>query len=209
MRRESFANGQFYHVFNRGVDKRMIFLDRYDYTRFLQSMEEFNSIEPIGSIYERSFDKDKTKGKPLIKFVAYCINPNHYHFILQQVAEKGIERFMQRLGMGYAKYFNNKYKRNGVLFQGKFKAKHVDSNEYLLRLGAYVNLNYKVHKLGHRVSKSSWEEYISDREGLCAKNIILRQFKNIAEWRSFAEDSLDDILKGKEKFKEMGFLLEE
>lgn len=80
----------------------------------------------------------------MVKFIAYCINPNHYHFILQQVSEKGIEKFMQRLGMGYAKYFNNRRKRSGTLFQGKFKARHIDSNEYLLHVSSYVNLNYKL-----------------------------------------------------------------
>jgi len=61
MRKELFANGRFYHIFNRGVDKRTLFWDRYDYSRFLQGMEEFNSVEPIGSIYENYFNKDKGK----------------------------------------------------------------------------------------------------------------------------------------------------
>lgn len=80
---------------------------------------------------------------------------NHlsFHFILEQISEKGIEKLMQRVGMGYAKYFNNKYKRSDSLFQGTFKAIHIDTNEYLLHLSAYINLNHKVHELGHLVSK--------------------------------------------------------
>ena len=113
MRKEYLVEGEFYHVYNRGVDKRTIFLDGNDFDRFLQSMKEFNSDDPIGSIYENSFRGSiRKKQKKLVDFIAYCLNPNHYHFILKQSSEKGIERFMHRLGMGYAKFFNNKYKRS-------------------------------------------------------------------------------------------------
>ena len=131
MRKTIFTEGEFYHVYNRGVDKRTIFLDDYDYARFLQSMDEFNTVNPIGSIYENFFAKKLghrvSKNKKLVNIVTYCVNPNHFHFILSQVSDRGIEKFMQRLNMGYAKYFNNKYKRDGVLFQGNFKAVHIDT----------------------------------------------------------------------------------
>jgi putative transposase len=207
MRKESFVNDQYYHVFNRGVDKREIFSCGDDFARFFQSMEEFNSLTPIGSIYENSFNKIKPHepqlGDPiskLVEFVCYCLNPNHYHFILRQVSDNGIEKFMQRLGIGYTMFFNNKYKRSGSLFQGRFKAKRVDSNEYLLHLSAYVNLNNKVHGLGDLVSKSSWDEYASGRNGFCGdgKEIILGQFKNIEEYKNFAGSSLEDIKQRRE-----------
>ena len=209
MRKTRFVNGEIYHVYNRGTDKRIIFSDNEDVERFIQSMEEFNVIEPIGSIYENSFIlksnhvtvlKSQGKKEKLVNFIAYCLNPNHYHFLLEQVADRGIEKFMQRLGNGYTKYFNNKNKRSGVLFQGKFKSVHIDSNEYLLHVSAYVNLNNRVHKLGHRMSKleivksrSSWGEYMGDNKlgnGFCKKDIILGQFKNVDDYRNFAEHSL-------------------
>ena len=207
----SFANGDFYHIYNRGVEKRSIFCDDYDLQRFFQSMEEFNTSEPIGSIFENSFkqgkfaqnksDCDKTK---LVNFITYCLNSNHFHFVLEQVSEKGIEKFMHRLGTGYTKYFNNKYKRNGALFQGVFKSKHVDSNEYLLHLSVYVNLNNNPKLLGSEASKlnkSSWGEYIGESKGkdFCEKDIILEQFKDKEEYKNFAMDSLQDIIKNKEK----------
>ena len=217
MRKVSFAEGEFYHVYNRGVDKRKVFLDREDFERFLQSMKEFNTPDPIGSIYENNFLKKSqlggstSKRGSLVNFIAYCINPNHYHFILQQTAKNGIEKFMQRLGTGYTMYFNNKYQRSGALFQGRFKAIHIDSNEYLLHLSTYVNLNNRVHQLGGSASKlvykSSWEEYIKRQGGLCAKKLILDQFKNIFEYKDFAESSLKDILRRKELGKEMESLL--
>ena len=212
MRKESFAVGEFYHIYNRGTDKRVIFADEYDFKRFLDSMQEFNLLEPIGSIYEYSFIKDEIKNQlskkgNLVNFIAYCLNPNHYHFVLRQVAEKGIEKLMQRLGTGYSKYFNNKYRRNGVLFQGKFKARHINSNTYLTHLSAYVNLNNRVHRLGSRASKSSWDEYLNKQNGSCTKKIVLDQFKNIAEYKVFAQSSLKNILARKQLSKELGNML--
>ena len=118
-----FANGEYYHIYNRGVDKRSVFMDKFDFERFLQSIEEFNSENPIGSIYENSFIKDQTEGKKkkLVRIICYCLNPNHYHFILEQLVDRGIEKFMHKLGLGYTQYFNLKHHRSGALFQGPFR----------------------------------------------------------------------------------------
>lgn len=215
MRKIKFTNGEFYHIFNRGVDKRQVFMDDDDLCRFFQSMDEFNTIDPIGSIFENSFRKVENsifeRGEKLVNFICYCLNPNHYHFILEQLVEKGVEKFMHRLGSGYTTYFNQKNKRSGSLFQGKYKAVHIDSNEYLLHVSAYVNLNNKVHKLGDSVpkSKSSWSEYLKSRgnakDDFCSKEIVLNQFGSIGEYKSFAEDSLKDIQERKEMKK---FLVE-
>ena len=126
MRKVLLVNDEYYHVFGRGVDKRQIFMDARDYARFLQSMEEFNTVEPIGSIFENSFRKRESQlgdgVSKLVEFICYCLNPNHYHFLMRQVADKGIEKFMHRLCLGYARYFNIKCQRSGSLFQGPFKA---------------------------------------------------------------------------------------
>ena len=201
MRKVLFANKEYYHIFNRGTDKRVIFPDSDSVSRFFRSIEEFNVLEPIGSIYENSFKlgnrvskltSGTKKSQKLVNFICYCLNLNHYHFILEQATEKGIEKFMHRIGVGFTKYFNQKYNRSGVLFQGPFKAVLIDSNEYLLHLSAYVNLNYLVHhlQLGNPVSKSSWEEYIINKNGFCEKDIILDQFKNRVEYRKFAEEAV-------------------
>ena len=110
---------------------------------------------------------------------------------------------MHRLGGGYTRYFNIKNKRNGVLFQGNFKAIHIDSNQYLLHLSAYVNLNNRVHQLKNNTSRSSWDEYSGRRDNLCTKKIILEQFKTIGEYQEFAESSLRDILERKKLYKEL------
>ena len=214
-RKKDFANGEFFHIYNRGVDKRVIFTDSYDTRRFLQSIIEFNTIDPIGSLYQNSF---RESGGPtptlekLVNIIAYCLNPNHYHLILEQLVDGGISEFMKRIG-GYTSYFNNKYERSGSLFQGRFKAVHIDSNEYLLHASAYVNLNDRVHQLRGSTPKligsvSSWGEY-TDRSvrGICGKEIVLGQFKNADEYQEFALSSLDLILQRKEDLKDLDKLL--
>lgn len=215
MRKTPFVNGEYYHIYNRGVDKRVTFLDEDDVQRFYASMEEFNTLEPIGSIYENAFTKklgsstSKSESSVLANLIAYCINPNHFHLILQQEVDKGVEKLMQRVGTGYTKYFNNKYERSGTLFQGRFKSIHVHSNEYLLHLSAYVNLNYKVHQLGSSTSKlvrgrSSWSEYVEeDAANICMKSIILDQFKDKAEYREFADSALIDIMERRIDLKDL------
>jgi REP element-mobilizing transposase RayT len=218
VRKNIFVEGEYYHIYNRGVDKRDIFLDKDDLERFFQSMNEFNSEDPIGSIYEKVFRNKKlkfggstSKNLKLVDFVCFCLNPNHYHFILTPLVEKGIEKFMQRLGTGYTMYFNNKNKRTGALFAGRFKSIHISNNEYLLHLSAYVNLNYKVHTFGGSTSKlsmSSWEEYLGvKKESFCHKEIILDQFKDIKFYKNFAEDSIRETAKRRMEDKELEKIL--
>lgn len=210
MKQVKFETGEFYHIYNRGVDKRLVFSDGYDVMRFFQAMDEFNTEKPIGSMYANQFlderIKEERKLKKLVRFVAYCLNPNHYHFILQQVERGGISEFMRRLGGGYTWYFNNKQKRSGVLFQGLFRAKHIKTNEYLIHLSAYVNLNFRVHELNNKIQKlvkSSWEEYLTNTgKGFCSKEIILNQFKNDG-YKKFAESSLLDMVERKHKLKDL------
>lgn len=212
MRKTEFANGEYYHIYNRGVEKREIFLDDFDYMRFLKSLEEFNRADPIGSIFEQSFrDKNTALGHPvskLVDIVAYCINPNHYHLILRQLEDKGIEKFMHKVGMGYSKYFNHKQKRSGVLFQGSFQSIHIDSNEYLLYLSAYVNKNNFIH--GYNAGNwkySSLLEYLGKRnEILCNKEVVLGQFDNIKRYEEFLENNSIHLKNRKDMEK---YLLEE
>lgn len=212
MRKVSFAVDEIYHIYNRGTDKRNIFLDFYDVQRFIQTLTLFNTVEPIGSLYEITRLNDKPlapKDEPLVEIICYCLNPNHYHLMLKQVYENGISNFIKRVAGGYSWYFNNKYKRTGSLFGGPFKAIHIDSNDYLLRCSSYINLNPRVHQFGDQVAKltkSSWEEYINgEKGGICKKDIILGQFKNLEEYKNFAEEALEDVLKNKELSRELEF----
>lgn len=207
MHKTPFVVGEVYHVYNRGVDSRDIFNDVFDVERFEESIKMFNSILPIGSIYEMTFEKTKKVrvDKPLVKIISYCLNKNHYHLLLEEIVDRGISEFMRRMG-GYTWYYNNKYKRDGILFQGTFKSVHVKSNEQLLRVFSYVSLNDRVHQLGGNTAKlvrSGWKEYINPEiDGFCSKALILDQFKSVKDLKSFCEEVLADILVHRKRKKE-------
>jgi len=226
-RREQFIDDEFYHIFNRGVDKRQIFSSAKDYDRFLLSMKLMNDDNDGLMIEWRDFKKSnpektlddflkgtfrKKEREPLVNILAYCLNPNHYHFILKQVKEKGIERFLHKLGTGYTKYYNKKNKRAGTLFQGVFKSVHVDSNEYLLYLSAYVNKNNFIH--GYAKNKddirpySSLHHYFGTKKDMLIKNdkMILGQFLNKAEFKNF---TITNALYLKNKKEDQKYLLED
>jgi len=211
IRKVNFVQGEYYHIYNRGVDKRNIFSDKTDLQRFLKSMNGFNTKNPIGSLYENSFVKEKELGglaSKLVMFVAFCLNQNHYHFILTPLVEKGIEKFMQRLGTGYTMYFNEKNKRSGSLFQGKFQSKHINSNEYLLQVSAYVNLNNCNENgiIKNKLSEASWKEYTGlVNTNLCDKSIVLDQFDSPKEYEKFALEAWKNTSERKEEMKNLEF----
>jgi putative transposase len=215
-RKSPLRNGEFYHVYNRGVDKRTIFEDVSDGQRFLRSMIAFNNEYPIGSLLRLdrlSHQNSNTNGsgltatvatteeeKPLVNIIAYCLNSNHVHLLLEQVSDGGVSEFMKRLSGGYTWYFNNKYARSGSLFQGSFKSICVRSNEYLLHVSAYINLNDRVHSCSGLTATgwSSWNEYTMNPDDkqedvICKKHDILGQFRNRSAYRKFAEQTLQGI----------------
>lgn len=212
MRKQPLVENEYYHIYNRGVDKREIFHDQNDYQRFIQCMKEFNCKNPIGSLYEKYLrEKKVSSGDPIstmeigspaiVDIVAYCLNPNHFHFILRQLGEKGIEKFMQKVGIGYTMYFNQKYDRSGSLFQGKFKSSHIGSTSQLLRLSVYVNCNSEIHKI-HSAIDYPWcgfSEYINkERSGICKKEIITSQFQKENDYCSYANENIIDFQREKE-----------
>lgn len=146
MRKLTFVTNHFYHVYNRGVEKRDIFLDDKDYFRFIHDLYEFNDKDPVLNLnfrFKSNYGAPSSivkKRKKLVEILCFCLMPNHFHLILKQLIDGGVSLFMQKLA-GYAYYFNLKYKRVGSLFQGKFKAIEIDSENYLLHLSRYQHLN--------------------------------------------------------------------
>jgi len=137
-------NGEIYHVYNRGSDKRVIFKDKKDYLRFYQSFYLFNSIEPVINIDHARVLFRNTPQK-LVDIYAYALLPNHYHLILKQLVEGGISEFMKRISGGYTSYFNERHERSGVLFQGTYKRVHIENQEQFNYVFSYVNENHYVH----------------------------------------------------------------
>lgn len=168
MRKDPLITGEYYHIYNRGVDKRDIFMDTYNLNRFILSVKEFNTIQPTGGIKELSFRrsdvgrlKKEEKIEPLVSIVCYCFNPNHFHFIVKQEVDGGISEFFKRLLGGYTKYFNEIHHRSGSLFQGRFKSHLINDDQYFMKIYPYVNMNYLIHTIPTEKSHLIWA---SDRE---------------------------------------------
>ncbi len=151
IRSESIVSDQYYHIYNRGNGKNIIFLDDEDYCRFLKILYVCNSNIKFNfrdSLLKRSmdaweFDQEKT----LVDVLAWVLMPNHFHIILtspsprQGLGLNNISVYMQKVSTAYAMYFNKKYKRTGSLFEGKFKSKAILEDNYFKYIFAYVHLN--------------------------------------------------------------------
>lgn len=141
------AVDEFYHLYNRGVDKRKIFWDERDYRRFLSLLYLCNGTETVhlqnlraGNIsYEEVFSIHR--GESLVAIGAYCLMPNHFHILVKEVIEGGTSLFMQKLQTGFVMYVNKRHERSGTLFEGRFKSEHVHTNNYFHYLYAYIHLN--------------------------------------------------------------------
>jgi len=149
VKREKPVTGEIYHIYNRGVEKRDVFLSDKDYFRFVHDLFEFNDIHPTINL-SFHFDETKEVGLPkikrrerklLVELMAFCLMPNHFHFIVRQKRDSGITEFMRKLGTGYTNYFNQKYERVGPLFQGKYKFVHLKNEAHFIYLPYYLHLN--------------------------------------------------------------------
>ena len=135
-----FANGEYYHVYNRGNSKQCIFFDDQDYTYFQNLLLIMNTSNRLKTRLVKEGDSEK-QNDSLISIGVYCIMPNHFHLVVKQEKEEGVSLFMQKISTAYAMYFNKKYKRTGSLFEGKFKSKYAGNDRYLKYLFSYVHLN--------------------------------------------------------------------
>ena len=165
MYKPPFVEDEIYHIYNRGVEKRNIFLDDEDYLRFIHNLFEFNDIAPAGKFSTKKTigsptsdvsngASDDKKRKLIVEILVFTLMPNHFHLILKQKVENGIVKFMQKLGTGYANYFNKKYKRVGGLFQGKFKAVVIEKESYFEHISFYIHAN-PLKYLGSPTSETS------------------------------------------------------
>jgi len=154
-RKFKFSLGEHYHIFNRGIEKRQVFFSDDDYFRFLILLFVSNNTKRI---HLSSFNIDSFKNlflnnpkETLVDIGAYCILPNHFHLLLKEKREGGISKFMSKLMTSYAMYFNKRYGRTGPLFNRPFRAKHIDNDEYLKYIYAYIHLNvFDIFKKGWR-----------------------------------------------------------
>lgn len=143
--RTSFAFGEWYHCYNRGVDKRAIFENEHDANRFLMLLYLSNGTKPVGLYNFRRPEISKAftqeRGKPLAAIGAFCLMPNHYHLLVKETHEGGITALMRKIGTAYTMYFNAKYKRVGHLFSGQFRSRHVTDDRYFQKAIEYIHCN--------------------------------------------------------------------
>lgn len=145
-RKQKFVLGEFYHIYNRGVEKRTIFQTANDYKRFMALLYLANSSKAVE--FRNYFSKiglseifKQNRGEPLVAIGAYALMPNHFHLLLTPLVENGVSKFMLKLQTGYSMYFNKKNGRVGSLLQGIFKSEHIDNDRYLRYMYAYIHLN--------------------------------------------------------------------
>jgi putative transposase len=178
------AQGEWYHCFNRGVDKRQIFDSRRDYERFLMLLYISNSQKQV-RISNISQNKQGptlldvlsvNRGLPLVDLGAYSLMPNHFHLLLRPIESGGISKFLQKVTTGYGMYFNKKNERSGTLFQGKFKSILVDDDIYFRRL-----LNY-IHANAAELFETSWKEGIIKNKKLLREKLIAYPYASLRDY---------------------------
>lgn len=138
----SFAPDEYYHVYNRGNSKQIIFKSEQDYERFKKVLYIANTPESFKFRDFEEIDVFEVERKDVFVHIgAYCLMPNHYHLLLTPAQDEGIPKFMLKLATSYALYFNKKYNRVGALYEGPYRARYADSDRYLKYLFAYIHLN--------------------------------------------------------------------
>jgi len=232
------STGEYYHIYNRGVDKRQVFMDKEDNWKFFDCLRDLNNetsyeerLSAIGMSKHtirdlKSYDFKRLgsfleEQNKIVDIISYTNNPNHFHLILKQLQNKGISDFMHKVGTSYTNYFNKKYERSGVLFQGIFKRIHIDSAEYLLWLLGYVNGNIEIHGL-NKASDYPWSSFqaiwkelrsfqddktnsLSNLSVLSGLDIIFSQFSSVEEFKDFVAQVIKESRENKKMEK---YLLE-
>ncbi|MEK7132483.1 MAG: transposase [Patescibacteria group bacterium] len=150
---------ELYHVLNRGVDKRSLFLDDKDRARFVHDMWEFNDTEDARNVWHRAMQHSDLRNhymekERIVDLHAWCLMGNHYHLLLSERTEGGLTKFIRRLNVGYANYFNERHKRQGTLFQGRSKKILIQTDAHFLHILNYIHCN----PLDLSRSGSGWRE---------------------------------------------------
>lgn len=180
---KSYVPESYYHIYNRGVEKRNIFLDEQDYAVFLSYLKTYllpKDEENLNAILQSTTAGAREKDKAAhllrlnnfsdeIELLCYSLMPNHFHLLVYQYSGDAIDRFINSLGTRYTKYFNRRYSRVGRLYQGVYKAVLVETENQLLHLSRYIHLNpfnwlgIPVSKLNQNPLPSSLMEYLGQR----------------------------------------------
>ena len=203
--RLNLSEGEYYHIVTRGVRKSALFHDRRDYVRFLYLILHFQGDHTLYNVGKTVTAYLKTGKFPhgedtirkitssrLVELSVFFIIPNHLHLLLLQKEENGISKYMQKVLAAYAKYYNEKYKVTGHLFEGKFRRVLVENNDQLLHLSAYIHKNPR--EIANNEGKYEWSslmDYVGEPRfgALLSKDIIAGQFNVAEEYEDFVRTS--------------------
>lgn len=199
-------DAHYYHVYNRGVEKRLIFTDNKNYQRFLDTsyfyqfqdpgirFSNYINLTPEARLLRMSSIISKPR---IVNVICFVLMPNHIHFLLRQEITDGISEYMMRVADSYTKYFNIKNKRVGHLFQGKFKSVHVENDDQLKHLSRYIHLNPLTSNLVPSFDSlfaypwSSLIEYLNGNYHVSNPVPILNFFTSIKKYAEFLQDNAD------------------
>lgn len=205
---KSYFAGGYYHIYNRGVEKRLIFMDDSDCHVFLRYIKLY--LSPLANIELMSESEIKLKRFTFlnleddVELLCFSLMPNHFHLLLKNITDNGVKKFMQRLTTAYVMYFNKKYGRIGALFQNTYKASPVLHDSYLLHLTRYIH-NNSTKLLSSQIDfleYSSYPYYLGTKQAEWLKTqFVLEYFKNsfipesVTEaYRSFVEMDIRDSI---------------
>ncbi len=202
------VSGEIYHITNRSIAKQPIFTSKRDYQRYIETMLYYqNKNIPVRFSKFLTLSKEKRaeiiknlkkQNNYIIEFISYCLMPNHFHILARQIEDQGIAKFIGNLSNSYTRYFNTKNKRNGPIFQGKFKAVRIEDDEQLLHVSRYIHLNPYTSYLVKNIKDIIEYPYSSLAEYLKLKSIqvinkepVLTHFKTLKSFREFTFDQAD------------------
>lgn len=202
MRKVPIVTGQIYHIFNRGVNKQDIFINNEDYKRFLTAAIHYQEKKEK---FTNRVDDEPGSIKE-IQIFAYCIMPNHFHFLVRQLEDGGLSSYMHRITNSYAHYMNMKYERVGALFQGRYKNVLIENDEQLMHVSRYIHLNPLIANIVFDLSDYKWSSYLAyirrSKDKLCDTSFIMDFFSSADDYERFVLDQADYI-EAMERMKEL------
>lgn len=195
-----FVNGEFYHLYARGLEKQETFLNHRDYSHFLEALfyYQIQNPKPKFSTYRQSKVFPIDSSKKIVEIICYCLMPNHFHLLVKQLRDGGISELMRKLILSITKYRNTKYNHKGPLFQVPFKAVHIETDEQFVHVSRYIHLNPLVALITKDLKLYPWSSYPTyiglDNQPV-TKEEILSFFKSQEDYKKFVLDHADYEMK--------------
>lgn len=201
LREVPLVTGEYYHVFNRGITDLQTFANQRDYKRFTDTFKYYQLVgkKPRFSYFMRLPESRKKEIFTQIMFtksveiLSYCLMPNHFHFLVKQITDKGLTKFFGLITNSYTRYFNTKKRRIGAVFQGRFKAVRINSEEQLIHVSRYIHLNpysagiVKFYRDLENYTYSDFPEYIAANK----QNLISNILRTSEKYREFVLSQAD------------------